>query len=149
MRLLFPVTCVIAFYLLLRGHDLPGGGFAGGLMLSIGILLQYMAGGTRWVEDHLRVHPLRWMATGLLLAAGTGAAALAFGRPFLTSYFAYADLGWLGRLPMASAMIFDIGVFALVFGATVLMLIAIAHQSVRSQRAAPPPPPSTALPGDD
>ncbi|ONG48469.1 monovalent cation/H+ antiporter subunit A [Pseudoroseomonas deserti] len=149
MRLLFPVICLVAFYLLLRGHDLPGGGFAGGLMLSIGILLQYMAGGTRWVEDHLRVHPLRWMAAGLLLAAGTGTAALFFGRPFLTSYFAYADLGILGKLPMASAMLFDIGVFALVFGATVLMLIAIAHQSVRSQRAAPPPPPSTALPGDD
>ncbi|WP_419898717.1 monovalent cation/H+ antiporter subunit A [Roseomonas sp. USHLN139] len=149
MRLLFPVICLVAFYLLLRGHDLPGGGFAGGLMLSIGILLQYMAGGTRWVEDHLRVHPLRWMAAGLLLAAGTGTAALFFGKPFLTSYFAYADLGWLGKLPMASAMLFDIGVFALVFGATVLMLIAIAHQSVRSQRAAPPPPPSSGLPGDD
>ncbi|MCQ4161567.1 monovalent cation/H+ antiporter subunit A [Roseomonas sp. GC11] len=150
MRWLFPLIGAIAVFLLLRGHDLPGGGFAGGLMLAVAILLQYMAGGTRWVEDHLRVHPLRWMAGGLLLAAGTGLAALLAGRPFLTSYFAYADLGWLGRLPVASAMLFDIGVFALVFGATVLMLIAIAHQSVRSQRAAPPPPPGEpATPGDD
>jgi multicomponent K+:H+ antiporter subunit A len=131
MRILFPVIGAIAVYLLLRGHDLPGGGFAAGLTLSVAIILQYMAGGTRWVEDHLRVHPLRWMAGGLLLAAGTGAAAMLLGRPFLTSAFAYADLGWLGRLPMASAMLFDIGVFALVFGATVLILIAIAHQSVR------------------
>ncbi|MBO1074590.1 monovalent cation/H+ antiporter subunit A [Roseomonas marmotae] len=138
MRLLFPVIGVVAVFLLLRGHDLPGGGFAAGLMMSIAILLQYMAGGTRWVEDHLRVHPLRWMGTGLLLAAGTGTAAIAFGQPFLTSYFAYADLGLLGKLPLASAVLFDLGVFALVFGATVLMLIAIAHQSVRSQRTAPP-----------
>jgi multicomponent K+:H+ antiporter subunit A len=149
MRLLFPVIGVIAVFLLLRGHDLPGGGFAAGLMMSVAILLQYMAGGTRWVEDHLRVHPLRWMGTGLLLAAGTGAAAILFGRPFLTSYFAYADLGWLGRLPLASAVLFDLGVFALVFGATVLMLIAIAHQSVRSQRAAPPPVGASAGEGDD
>jgi len=150
MRLLFPVIGAVAVYLLLRGHDLPGGGFAAGLMMSVAILLQYMAGGTRWVEDNLRVHPLRWMSLGLLLAAGTGLGALAFGLPFLTSYFSYADLGLLGRLPMASALIFDIGVFTLVFGATVLMLIAIAHQSVRSQRAAPPPPPSLmANAGDD
>jgi multicomponent K+:H+ antiporter subunit A len=145
MRLMFPVICLVAVYLLLRGHDLPGGGFAAGLMASVAILLQYMAGGVRWVEDHLRVHPLRWMGIGLLLAALTGAGALVSGMPFLTSYFAYADLGWLGKLPVASAMLFDIGVFALVFGATVLMLIAIAHQSVRSQRAAPP----VAIPGGD
>jgi multicomponent K+:H+ antiporter subunit A len=150
MRLLFPVIVTVAIYLLLRGHDQPGGGFAAGLMLAIGILLQYMAGGTRWVEDHLRVLPLRWMGIGLLLSAGTGAAAIAFGRPFLTSYFAYADLGILGKLPLASAVIFDLGVFALVFGATVLILIALAHQSVRSQRAAPPPPPEAlAQAGED
>ena len=147
MRLLFPVIGLVAVFLLLRGHDLPGGGFAAGLMMSIAILLQYMAGGTRWVEDHIRVHPLRWMGVGLLLAAGTGLGAVVVGRPFLTSYFAYADLGWLGKLPMASALLFDLGVFALVFGATVLILIAIAHQSVRSQRAAPPPPPSSLIPG--
>ncbi|MCO6416900.1 monovalent cation/H+ antiporter subunit A [Siccirubricoccus sp. KC 17139] len=139
MRLLFPVIIAVSLYLLLRGHDQPGGGFVAGLMLAIGVLLQYMAGGTRWVEDRLRVLPLRWMGFGLLLAAGTGAAAVAFGKPFLTSYFAYADLGPLGRLPLASAVIFDLGVFALVFGATVLMLIALAHQSVRRPRPAPPP----------
>jgi multicomponent K+:H+ antiporter subunit A len=145
MRLLFPVIIAVSIYLLLRGHDQPGGGFVAGLMLAVGILVQYMAGGTRWVEDHLRVLPLRWMGFGLLLAVGTGVAATLFGRPFLTSYFAYADLGPLGKLPLASAVIFDLGVFALVFGATVLILIVLAHQSVRSQRAAPPPPPVEAL----
>jgi multicomponent K+:H+ antiporter subunit A len=82
------------------------------------------------------------MGVGLLLSVGTGAAALAFGQPFLTSYFAYAELPVLGSVPTASALLFDLGVFALVFGATVLILIALAHQSVRSHRAAPPPSPA-------
>ncbi|MGX9963396.1 monovalent cation/H+ antiporter subunit A [Roseomonas sp. F4] len=138
-RLLFPVFGLVAVYLLLRGHDLPGGGFAAGLTLSIAFLLQYMIGGADWLEARLVLRPLRWIGFGLLLATLTGAAAWLFGMPFLTTYFAYADLGWLGRLPMASALIFDIGIFALVVGATVLMLIALAHQSIRGHRAAARP----------
>jgi multicomponent K+:H+ antiporter subunit A len=75
------------------------------------------------------------MGVGLLVGGGTGAAAWLFGHPFLTSYFSYAELPLIGPVPLASALLFDIGVFALVVGATVLMLIAIAHQSVRSHRA--------------
>ncbi|HEV7458168.1 MAG TPA: monovalent cation/H+ antiporter subunit A [Roseococcus sp.] len=134
-RLLFPVICILAVYLLLRGHDQPGGGFAAGLVASIAIILQYMIGGAAWTEEKLRVLPLRWMGAGLLLAGGVGLASLFFGMPYLTTYFAYADLPWIGRVPTASALIFDIGVFALVVGATVLMLIALAHQSVRGHRA--------------
>lgn len=158
-RLLFPVIGVVAVYLLLRGHDLPGGGFAAGLTASIALILQYMLGGTQWVESRLRVLPLRWMGLGLLLAAGTGLAAWAFGRPFLTSYFSYADLPLVGRVPMASALLFDIGVFALVVGATMLTLIALARQSVRGHRAIMPRPsdetagpsrvPAAAAMGDD
>jgi multicomponent K+:H+ antiporter subunit A len=139
-RLLFPVIALVAVYLLLRGHDLPGGGFAAGLTASIAMILQYMLGGTQWVEARLRVLPLRWMGLGLLLATGTGLAAWAFGRPFLTSYFSYAELPLVGTVPMASALLFDIGVFALVVGATMLMLIALARQSVRGHRAAAPRP---------
>ncbi|WP_424812326.1 monovalent cation/H+ antiporter subunit A [Roseococcus sp. YIM B11640] len=138
MRLMFPFIFALAIYFLLRGHDLPGGGFVAGLTMSVGILLQYMAGGTRWVEARLNVLPLRWMGAGLLLAAMTGLFATFFGKPFLTSYFAYADLGILGKLPMASAVLFDLGVFALVFGCTVLMLIVLAHQSARGRRVARP-----------
>ncbi|HYG84787.1 MAG TPA: monovalent cation/H+ antiporter subunit A [Azospirillum sp.] len=139
-RLLFPVIGLVAVYLLLRGHDLPGGGFAAGLTASIAMILQYMLGGTQWVEARLRVLPLRWMSLGLLLATGTGLAAWAFGRPFLTSYFAYAELPLIGTVPVASALLFDIGVFALVVGATMLTLIALARQSVRGHRAAAPRP---------
>jgi multicomponent K+:H+ antiporter subunit A len=75
------------------------------------------------------------MGIGLLLAGGVGAGAFLFGRPFLTSSFSYVDVPLIGDVPLASALLFDFGVFALVVGATVQMLIAIAHQSLRSHRA--------------
>jgi len=136
MRLLFPVIGTLAAFLFLRGHDLPGGGFVAGITMAIAVILQYMAGGTRWVEARLHIRPVRWMGVGLLLAAGTGAAAWLFGRPLLTSYFAYGEVPAIGAVPLASALLFDFGVFALVVGATVLMLTALAHQSVRSHRVA-------------
>lgn len=136
-RLLFPAIMLVALFLLLRGHDLPGGGFSAGLTAAIALILQYMIGGTRWVEDRLRVQPLRWIGVGLLIATTTGMGAWLFGYPFLTSYFAYSNLPLVGKVPAASALIFDIGVFALVLGATALILTALAHQSVRGHRAAP------------
>ncbi|PYE90511.1 monovalent cation/H+ antiporter subunit A [Phyllobacterium leguminum] len=135
MQWLFPVIVVFAIYLFLRGHDLPGGGFAAGVALAIGFILQYLAAGTRWVESHMRILPLRWIATGLLIAASTGMGSWAFGYPFLTSRFEYANLPLIGKVPMASALLFDLGVFLLVIGATVLVLIALAHQSIRRHRA--------------
>ncbi len=135
MQWMFPVTILLAAYLFLRGHDLPGGGFAAGVAMAIGFLLQYLAGGTRWVEDRLRILPVKWIGFGLLMAAFTGLGSWLFGFPFLTSYFQYVDIPYIAKMPAASALLFDLGVFSLVVGATVLMLIAIAHQSVRSHRA--------------
>lgn len=143
MHWLFPVIAAFAVFLFLRGHDLPGGGFAGGVVLAIGFILQYMAAGTRWVEARLRILPVRWIGLGLLTAALTGAGAWLFGYPFLTSHHEYLELPVVGRVPFATATIFDIGVFVLVVGATVLMLIAIGHQSIRSARAPTPPTEAT------
>ena len=131
MRWMFPVIVLLAAYIFIRGHDLPGGGFAAGVAMAIGFLLQYLAGGTRWVEERLRILPVRWIGFGLLMAAATGAGSFIFGYPFLTSYFQYTPLPFIGKMPTASALLFDLGVFSLVVGATVLMLIAIAHQSLR------------------
>ena len=129
---LFPVITVFALYLLIRGHDLPGGGFAAGVTMSIALILQYMAAGTRSVEARLRVRPINWVASGLLIAALVGAGALALRHPFLTSGFRYLDVPLVGKVPLATAMLFDVGVFLLVIGATALILIAIAHQSIRT-----------------
>ena len=57
MRLLFPVIATVAIYLFMRGHDLPGGGFVAGLTMSIAVILQYMAGGIRWIEGRLVILP--------------------------------------------------------------------------------------------
>ncbi len=148
MRWLFPVVIVLAAFLFLRGHDLPGGGFIAGITLAIGFILQYLAGGTRWVENRMRILPVYWIGLGLLVALATGAAAWLFGAPFLTSAFRYVELPLVGKVPLASALWFDLGVFTLSVGATVLILIAIAHQSIRSAKPdrLPPPLPPPAAP---
>lgn len=142
---LFPVILTLALYLLVRGHDLPGGGFAAGLTASIGLILLYMANGTRAVEARLHVQPVRWIVAGLICATATGMAAWLFGHTFLTSYFSYLDIPLIGKVPTASALLFDIGIFAVVVGTTVLILIALAHQSIRAPRA--PRPKEAPLPG--
>ena len=134
MQWMFPFIILLTVYFFLRGHDLPGGGFAAGVILAIGFLLQYLASGTRWVESHLRILPLRWMGLGLLLAALTGTGSWLFGFPFLTSYATHLEIPMIGTIPITTALFFDLGVLLLVVGATALMLIAIAHQSIRSHR---------------
>ncbi len=134
IQLMVPVILVFAVHLFVRGHELPGGGFAAGLTASVALILLYMAGGVRWVEQRVRVAPVQWIATGLLTALATGLGSWVFGYPFLTSWFAYLDFGPLGRAPLATAVLFDLGVFILVVGATSLILIAIAHQSLRRPR---------------
>ena len=134
MQWLFPVVITFAVYIFMRGHDLPGGGFSAGLTLSIAFLLQYLAGGTRWAEDRIRILPLRWMGAGLLTAVTTGVGAWFFGYPFLTSHFQYLEVPLIGKVPAATALLFDLGVFMLVVGSTVLILVALAHQSIRINR---------------
>ena len=134
MRWMFPVMMVLAAYLFFRGHDLPGGGFSAGVTMSIAFLLQYLAHDVRWIEDRLTILPIRWMGIGLVIAGLTGMGAFVFGYPFLTAHAQYVTLPLIGKVPAATALLFDAGVFALVVGATVLMLIAIAHQSLRVAR---------------
>ena len=136
MQWMFPAIITFSAYLFLRGHDLPGGGFAAGVALAIGFLLQYLAADVRWVEDRLRILPVRWMGAGLLTAAATGAGALLFGYPFLTASARYVTLPVIGDVPVATALLFDLGVFALVVGATVVVLVALAHQSLRGRARA-------------
>ena len=134
VRLLLPFATMVAVYLFMRGHNEPGGGFVAGLVFSVALLLQYIVSGTTWVEAHLPLHPRRWIGAGMLVALATGLGSLWLGYPFLTSHTAHWQLPWVGELHVASALFFDIGVFTLVVGSTLLILTAIAHQSVRSHR---------------
>lgn len=121
-RLLFPLAVAISLYLFLRGHNEPGGGFIAGLVLAVPLLLQYLLAGSRYVEHRLGFDYGRAMGVGLLIAAATGIGSWWFGYPFMTSAFAHPQLPWLGELPLASAMAFDIGVYLVVFGSCMLVL---------------------------
>jgi multicomponent K+:H+ antiporter subunit A len=134
IRLVFPVVALFAAHLLLRGHNLPGGGFVAGLTLSIAVILLYVAGGAEWTEDRLAIRPMRWIALGVLIATATGAGSWVFAHAFLTSHTAHLRLPLIGEVHVPSAFFFDLGVFALVVGATGLILIALAHLSIRARR---------------
>jgi multicomponent K+:H+ antiporter subunit A len=136
-RWLLPVAFVVAFHLLLRGHNEPGGGFVAGLIVAVTFIMQYLMLGTHWVEARARLRPLRWIGGGLMLAAGTGLVAVAVGYPFLTTHTAHATLPMIGEVHLPSATFFDIGVFSVVVGATLLILTALAHQSLRAHRNPP------------
>ena len=134
VRLLLPVAAVVALYLFLRGHNEPGGGFVAGLVMSIAFIAQYMVSGTRWVEARMHLDPQRWIAFGLLVALCTGGGALALGYPFLTTHTLHFTVPSLGEIHLPSATFFDLGVFAVVVGSTLLLLTALAHQSLRARR---------------
>jgi len=129
-----PVAALFAFHLFMRGHNEPGGGFVAGLVVAIAFIAQYMVGGTRWVEERMRLLPPRWIGFGLMAALLTGLGSLALGYPFLTTHTAHVTWPLVGEVHLPTAAIFDLGVFAVVVGATLLMLTAIAHQSLRAQR---------------
>ncbi len=134
VRLLLPLSVLVAVYFFMRGHNAPGGGFVAGLVMSVALVLQFIVSGTEWVEEHLRIYPRRWIAIGLLLALATGGGSVLLGYPFMTTHTAHLHLPLLGEIHVPSALFFDMGVFSLVLGATMLILTALAHQSVRSHR---------------
>ncbi|MGY2377919.1 monovalent cation/H+ antiporter subunit A [Pseudomonas sp. SDO524_S393] len=134
VRLLLPIALVVSFYLFMRGHNQPGGGFVAGLVMSVAFILQYMVAGTQWVEAQMSLRPMRWMGFGLFSATLTGLGALFVGYPFLTTHTWHFSLPLLGDLHVASALFFDVGVYAMVVGSTLLMLTALGHQSVRAHK---------------
>ena len=134
VRLLLPVAGLLALHLFLRGHNEPGGGFVAGLVVAIAFIAQYMVSGTRWVESRLRLLPPRWIAVGLLVALATGLGSLVLGHPFMTTHTAHVTWPLVGEVHLPTAAIFDLGVFTVVVGSTLLILTAIAHQSLRARR---------------
>lgn len=128
-RLVLPFTVLVSLYLLLRGHNLPGGGFIAGLVLAIGLILQSMASGHAAAERQTRQDFRAWLGGGLLLAGGTGLGSWFFGAPFLTSTYDYPWLPGVGGVPLASAAVFDLGVYLVVVGATLVALGALARLS--------------------
>jgi multicomponent K+:H+ antiporter subunit A len=128
-RWLLPLALVVSVHILLRGHNAPGGGFVAGLITSVALILQYVAHGSTWAASRLRIDYARLAAAGLLVAGATGAGAWWFGKPFLTSGHAERVVPVLGALPLASAALFDVGVYLAVVGTTMLGLVSLARAS--------------------
>jgi multicomponent K+:H+ antiporter subunit A len=141
-RTLLPLATTVAVYLFLRGHNLPGGGFAAGLVFAAAVLvtrfgrppgrrgdvpsccaLRYSPlGRPGGLTPLTSVYPF-WIGVGLLVATATGIGSAWFGYPFLTSSFAHPVLPVVGEVPLATAALFDLGVFVVVVGATLLALL--------------------------
>jgi multicomponent K+:H+ antiporter subunit A len=134
-NVMLPLTLMVSVYIFLRGHNEPGGGFIAGLVSAIGLVTQYIADGFRATDRRLRLDFARVVGAGVAVAGVTGIAAWAFGAPFLTSTHTEPLLPGLGRVPLASALAFDLGVYLVVVGGTLLMLAALAGAREREAPA--------------
>ncbi len=131
MRPLLPLALVVAFHILLRGHNLPGGGFIAGLITGVVLVLQYLAVGIDVTETRLRIDHVRLFAAGLGIAAATGFASMAFGLPFLTGTHGYLGIPLVGPVHLASALVFDLGIYLVVVATVLMVLTALGRLSQR------------------
>ncbi len=131
-RLLLPMAMMVGVYIYLRGHNLPGGGFVAGLVFAIAYLMQYMASGYDWTHARQRYDHHVLIGWGVLVATLSGVGAWAFGLPFLTSGFEYVHLWPLEEFELATAAIFDLGVFLCVLGAVLLALASLSRLALKT-----------------
>ena len=121
-RPMMALILVIAFYIFMRGHNLPGGGFIAGLVASVALIIQFVASGKTWTNERLTVDFTRMGALGVIIAVCTGLAAFLFEAPFLKGGSAHLYVPGIGELHLASAMSFDLGVFMVVVGALLIII---------------------------
>lgn len=137
-----PIALVVSLYIFLRGHNLPGGGFIAGLVTAMALIIQYIALGQDHAEQILKAKSGRlyeiWIGAGLAIAGLTGMLSWLWCRPFLTSGHMHVHPILLGDMHLASAALFDVGVYATVVGATML-LISVLGDSRHSTMSGPLP----------
>ncbi|SIO45119.1 multisubunit potassium/proton antiporter, PhaA subunit /multisubunit potassium/proton antiporter, PhaB subunit [Rhodovulum sp. ES.010] len=126
-RAMMPIAVVVGVYIFLRGHNQPGGGFIAGLVISIALLMQYMASGFAWAQARQRIEFHAMIGWGVAVAGLTGAGAWLAGKPFLTSAYGYVDLPLIEEFGIGSAFLFDLGVFLTVLGAVMLALYSLSR----------------------
>ncbi|WP_306044458.1 monovalent cation/H+ antiporter subunit A [Nioella sp. MMSF_3534] len=126
-RVMMPIAIVVGAYIFLRGHNQPGGGFVAGLVIAIALLMQYMASGFAWTQERQRMEYHTMIGLGVVIAGLTGVGSWLFGRPFLTSDFTYIHLPPIEEFEVATAMLFDLGVFLTVLGGVMLMLYSLSR----------------------
>lgn len=140
-RLLFPTMLVLSLWLLVVGHNNPGGGFVGGVIAGLAFVLRYLAGGRYELGESMPIPAGALLGTGLFVAAAGGAAPLAFGNVPFESTPIDIHLGFIGDIHMTTAMILDVGVYILVLGLVLDLVSALgaeidrqSNRTVRGQR---------------
>lgn len=125
-RLLTGLLLVFSVFLLLRGHNLPGGGFAGGLVAASAIVLHALANGFPSARRLLGADPRMIMGAGLIVAIGSGLAGMLAGRPFLTGLWDKTPLPVVGKL--GTPLLFDVGVYITVLGMVCLIVFSLGEE---------------------
>ncbi len=133
MRPLLPLALMVSVFIFLRGHNLPGGGFVAGLVTGVALILQYLASGIGFATARLPQRLPLLLAAGLASAAVIGAASWLFGYPFLTSAHGHVALPLIGDVELASAMIFDLGVYLVVVSVVLMVLAELGKVSVQHE----------------
>ena len=134
-RVIMPLVLLVGFYIFLRGHNEPGGGFIAGLIVSIAVVMQYMASGFSWASARLRYPYHGVIGAGVLIAGLTGIGSWFVGKPFLTSDFTYVRIPPFEKFELATAALFDLGVFLAVVGAVMLSLESFSRLARRAHVA--------------
>ena len=132
---LLPLALLVSAFIFLRGHNQPGGGFIAGLITAVALILLYMARGVEWAQARLDFPFQPVAVVGVAIATLTGLGSWLFGHPFLTSAFGYFSLPLVGKFELATALLFDLGVYLAVVGATLMILanlgkVTTAHRPI-------------------
>ncbi len=131
VRLVFHTVVLFSLYLLLAGHNSPGGGFVGGLVAGCAFVLRYIAAGRGALAAAVPVDPGIPVGGGLVLAAGTGAVSWGFGESYLESAFRTYAVPVLGDVKLTSALAFDTGVYLVVTGLVLGVLRTLGAEAER------------------
>lgn len=136
-RLLFHTFMLVSLYLLIAGHNDPGGGFAGGLMASLALTLRYLAGGRYELERATLVNAGWMLGAGLALASFYALSPLFFGGAVMESYTFEWDMPLFGHVKFVTALVFDVGVYLIVVGLVLDILRSLGGRiDERIERAA-------------
>jgi multicomponent Na+:H+ antiporter subunit B len=122
-RWLFPVVLLVSVYVTFRGHNAPGGGFAGGLIAGAAFVLRFLAGAP--IIGRVRVTPTQLIGLGLTISLLTALAPVLVGDSLLESAIWYVDLPLIGEVKVVSSSLFDLGVYVLVIGVVLTVLLTL------------------------
>lgn len=128
-RTMVPTLVLSSVYLLIVGHDVPGGGFAGGLIASSALLLVFLTFGSRGLERALPVDPEALTGLGLALAILAGLVGLVFEGTFLTYTYASVTVPIIGDIKVSSLLLFDLGVYTLVIGLVATAVLRLGTET--------------------